>query len=417
MNIEHFIARRLNKADLGGKSLSSLIIKITTIAVALSLATMILSVAIVMGFRREIQDKLSGFVGHIIITKQTANESYQLEPIELDSTVIEKVLSTPGVDHIQVFALKAGLIKHKDFIQGVVFKGVWKDFNWKFFRQYMKKGKIINLDTLPSSRQIVVSEEIAQKLNYKLGSSVFAFFIQNPPRLRKYKICGIYNTGLVDFDNIYILTDIRQVQKLNDWTGQGKFLISGYEVFIKNFKQIDQITEELKRKVAFGLNPNKPKLKVQSLKELYPDIFDWLTLVDMNVVLILTIMIIIALINMTTGLLIIILEKASFIGILKALGAKNGSIRKIFVHVSWFILKRGLLWGNMLGLGLALLEYFLHIIPLNPDTYYVSYVPIYINIWYWLALNIGTILFTILFMILPASVATKVDPVRVIRFE
>ena len=417
MNIEYFIARRLDKGDLGSKSLSLLIIKITTIAVALSLATMILSVAIVTGFRREIQNKLSGFVGHIIITRHTSNESYQLEPIELDSTVIRKVLSTPGVDHIQIFALKAGLVKHKDFIQGVVFKGVWKDFNWDFFEQYFTQGSLINLDTVPSSTQVIISQELAHKLNYHLGDHLFAFFIQNPPRLRKYKILGIYNTGLVDFDNIYILTDIRQIQKLNDWTQQGKFLISGYEVFIKDFKQLDIITEDLKRKIAFGLDPDHPKLKVQNLKELYPDIFDWLALVDMNVVLILTIMVVIALINMTTGLLIIILEKTSFIGILKALGAKNASIRRIFVYNSWFILKRGLLWGNALGLGLALLQYFFHIIPLNPDTYYVSYVPIYLNVWYWLGLNIGTVLVTLLFMVLPSSIATRVDPVRAIKFE
>ncbi len=417
MNIEYFIAKRLNKGDLSSRSLSLLIIKITTIAVALSLATMILSVAIVVGFRREIQNKLSGFVGHIIITQHTSNESYELEPIDLDSSVIRKVLSTPGVDHIQIFALKAGLVKHKDYIQGVVFKGVWHDFNWDFFKQYFIQGKQINLDTLPSSTQVIISQELAQKLNYKLGDNLFAFFIQNPPRLRKYKIQGIYNTGLVDFDNIYILTDIRQIQKLNDWTGKGKFLISGYEVFIKDFKQIDKITEELKRKVAFGLDPDHPKLKVQSLKDLYPDIFDWLTLVDMNVVLILTIMIIIALINMTTGLLIIILEKTNFIGILKAMGARNGSIRRIFVYNSWFILKRGLLWGNGLGIGLALIQYFLHIIPLNPDTYYVSYVPVYLNLWYILALNVGTILVTLIFMLLPASIATRVDPVRAIRFE
>ncbi len=417
MNIEYFIARRLNKGDLHSKSLSLLIIKITTIAVALSLATMILSIAIVVGFRREIQNKLSGFVGHIIITQHTSNKSYELEPIELDSSVIQKVISTPGVNHVQVFALKAGLVKHKDFIQGVVFKGIWKDFNWDFFNQYLIQGNIINLDTVPSSTQIVISQELAQKLNYNLGDNAFAFFIQDPPRLRKYKINGIYNTGLVDFDNIYILTDIRQIQKLNGWTEQGKFLISGYEVFINDFKQIDKITEELKRKVSFGLDPDRPKLKVQNLKDLYPDIFDWLTLVDMNVVLILTIMIIIALINMTTGLLIIILEKTSFIGILKALGAKNGSIRKIFVYNSWFILKRGLLWGNAIGLTLALVQYFFHIIPLNPDTYYVSYVPVYINIWYWLALNIGTVIITLLFMVIPSSIATRVDPVKAIRFE
>jgi len=309
------------------------------------------------------------------------------------------------------------LVKHKDIIQGVVFKGVWHDFNWNFFTQYFIKGKKINLDTFPSSKQIIISKELADKLNYKLNDNLFAFFIQEPPRFKKYKISGIYNTGLVDFDNIYILTDIRQIQKLNNWDEQGKFLISGYEVFIKNFKEIDQITYKLKRKIAFGFNPDKPKLKIENLKELYPQIFDWLTLVDMNVIVILTIMIIIATINMTTGLLIIILEKTNFIGILKALGAKNSSIRKIFIYNSWFILKNGLLLGNGLGLTLVLIQYVFHIIPLSPETYYVSYVPVYINIWHIIALNLGTILITLLFMIVPSSIAAKVDPVRAIKFE
>jgi len=417
MNLEYFIAHRLNKGDKKSKSLSLLIIKITTIAISLSLATMIISVAIVVGFRKEIQDKLSGFVGHILITSHNVNESYELKPIELDSTVISKILSTKGVEHVQVFALKAGLVKHKDIIQGVVFKGVWHDFNWNFFTQYFIKGKKINLDTVPSSKQIIISKELADKLNYKLNDNLFAFFIQEPPRFKKYKISGIYNTGLVDFDNIYILTDIRQIQKLNNWDEQGKFLISGYEVFIKNFKEIDQITYKLKRKIAFGFNPDKPKLKIENLKELYPQIFDWLTLVDMNVIVILTIMIIIATINMTTGLLIIILEKTNFIGILKALGAKNSSIRKIFIYNSWFILKNGLLLGNGLGLTLVLIQYVFQIIPLSPETYYVSYVPVYLNIWHIIALNLGTILITLLFMIVPSSIAAKVDPVRAIKFE
>ncbi len=417
MNFEFFVAHRLNSRDKKHKSLSFLIIRITTVAVALSLATMILSVAIVTGFRREIQRKLSDFVGHIIITKHTVNESYELQPIDLDSNVIEKIITTPGVAYVQVFAIKAGLIKHNDNIQGVVFKGVWKDFNWKYFGQYIRQGGIINLDTFPSSKQIIISQEIADKLDYNLGDRAFAFFIQKPPRMRSYKIAGIYNTGLVDFDKIYVLSDIREIQKLNGWNDEGKFLISGYEVFIKNFKDIDKITQELKKKIAFGFFEDRPKLKVQNIKELYPDIFDWLTLVDMNVVVILTIMIIIALINMTTGLLIIILEKTTFIGVLKALGARDKTIRRIFVYNAWFILRKGLIWGNLIGLGLALLQQFFHIIPLNPETYYVSYVPIYLNIWYLLALNVVTVAVTLLFMVFPAVIATKVDPVKAIRFE
>ena len=417
MDIAYFIAKRISHKQHGSKSLSYLIIKITTIAVALSLATMILSVSIVLGFRSSIIKKISGFVGHIIITKQVSEQSYQLEPIPLDSTVIKEIKTTPGVRHVQVFAIKPGLIKHKNVIQGIVLKGIWKDFDWKTFSQYIVAGKPFKLNDSTVSNKMIISQELAQMLRYKVGKHGLMFFIQNPPRFRKLKIQGLYKTGLVDFDKIYVLVDIRQIQRLNDWTDSSGFMISGYEVFVKNFKDLDKVEQELKQRVAFGFHPGKPKLAVQSVKDLYPDIFDWLTLVDMNVVVILIVMIVVALINMTTGMLIIILEKSRFIGIMKSLGARNKLIRKIFLYNSWFILRKGLIWGNVLGLGLALIQKIFHVIPLNSATYYVSYVPISLRLDYVVILNIGVVIITLIFMILPTTVATKLDPVRVIKFE
>ena len=417
MNLEFFIAKRITSKDSTSKSLSFLIIKITTIAIALSIATMIISVAIVIGFKREIEQKLSNFVGNILITKYTSNQSFELSPIPLDTSVLNTIKSVPGVRYVQVFAIKPGLVKHKNFIQGVVLKGIWTDFNWRYFEKYLTRGQKIQLNPQKRSKQVIISEELARMMDYKLGDKLFMFFVQNPPRLRQFKISGIYNTGLVDFDKIYILTDIRQIQKLNGWTDSAGFMISGYEVFVDRFKNIDNVAQLLKQKVSFGLDTTKPKLKVQTIKELYPDIFDWLTLVDMNVYVILSIMIVIALINMTTGLLIIILERASFIGILKAMGFTNRSIKRIFIFNSWFILRQGLLWGNVLAILFIFLQKYLHIIPLNPEIYYVKYVPVSFNVYYWLIINIVTILVTLIFMILPATIATKIDPVKVIKFE
>ncbi len=417
MNLEYFIAKRLNTKDLTSKTLSYLIIRITTVAIALSIATMIIAIAIVIGFRQEIENKLSDFVGNILITKHTSNESYELEPVALDSSVIEKIRNTKGVDYVQVFAIKPGLVKHGNNIEGVVLKGIWKDFNWKYFEQYIVEGEKFDLPENKKSKKAVISEELARLMDYDVGDNMFMFFVQDPPRLRKYKISALYNTGLVDFDKIYVLVDIREIQKLNNWTDSAGFMISGYEVFVKDFKDIDKVAGELKRKIAFGFHPGKPKLKVQTIKELYPDIFDWLTLVDMNVVVILVIMLVIALINMTTGLLIIILEKTSFIGILKALGARNASIKKIFVYNSWFMLKRGLIWGNALALGFVFVQKYFHVIPLDPEIYYVRAVPVSLDFFTWLAVNLGTVVITLIFMILPATIATRIDPIKAIRFE
>ncbi len=417
MNLEYFIAKRITSKDSTSRSLSYLIIKITTIAIALSVATMIISVAIVTGFKQEIEQKLSNFVGNILITKYTSNQSFELAPVPLDTGIIETIEHTPKVKYVQVFAIKPGLVKHKNNIQGVVLKGVWKDFNWDYFEKYLIQGQKIQLPPQKPSKQVIISQELARMMNYKPGDKLFMFFVQNPPRLRQFKISGLYSTGLVDFDKIYILTDIRQIQKLNGWTDSAKFMISGYEVFVNSFKDIDFVAGQLKQKISFGLDTTKVKLKVQTIKELYPDIFDWLTLVDMNVVVILAIMIVIALINMTTGLLIIILERSSFIGILKALGYTNRSIKRIFIFNSWFILRQGLLWGNFLAILFIFLQKFLHIIPLNPEIYYVKYVPVSFNVYLWLAINVVTILVTLIFMILPATIATKIDPIKVIKFE
>ncbi len=417
MNTEYFIAKRFGQRDATKQTLSYLIIRLTVIAIALSVATMIISVAIGVGFRKEIEDKLSNFVGHILITKETSNQSFELNPIPLDSSVIAKIKSVPAVEHVQVFAIKPGLIKHKNNIQGVVLKGVWRDFNWKYFDQYLIKGGQVKLPENKRSKQIIISSELARLMDYKLGHKAFMFFVQNPPRLRQFKISGIYETGLTDFDKIYILTDIRQIQKLNGWTDSAGFLISGYEVFVKNFKDIDRVEQELKEKVAFGFEKGKPKLKVQSIKELYPDMFSWLTLVNMNVVVILAIMLVIALINMTSGVLIIILEKASFIGILKALGATNKSIKKIWVYNSWFMLKKGLFYGNLIALAFIFAQMYFHIIPLDPKIYFVKYVPVAFNFVQWILINVATIFVTLIFMILPATIATRVDPIKAIRFE
>jgi len=417
VNIERFIAKRISGFKENRKRLSHFIIGITTVAIALSVSTMILSVAIVTGFREEIQDKIAGYSGHIIITNHSVNQSYEAFPITFDSTVYNKIKNTPGVKHVQVFALKAGLIKTKNEIQGVVLKGVSDDYDWSFFDKYMVQGQHLDITLGKRNKKVLMSKSLADMLDFHLNDNVKMFFIQDPPRLRKYKIAGIFDTGLYDFDKLYMIIDIQDIQKLNDWDKQDGFKITGYEVQLYNIKDIDKVTRLLKKNIAFGLSKEDEKLKVENIKEIYPDIFDWLAIVDMNVWVILVIMAIIAIINMTTGILILILEKTGFIGILKALGANNASIRKIFLYNSWYILRRGLLWGNLIGIGLALLQYYLHIIPLDPQTYYVSTVPVNLKITHLMLINIGTVIITIIMMIFPTLIISRIEPVKAIKFE
>lgn len=417
LNFEFFIAKRLSNSKQQ-KSLSHVFIRIAVIATALSLIVMILSVSILDGFKSAIKNKLVGFGSHIVVSKHDANYSFETNPIVKDQSIIEKIKQIDGVKHVQTFAIKAGIVKTEFETQGVVLKGVGKDFDWTFFDENLVKGRRLSVsEGAMTNKEVIISQDLANIADLDTGDNLYMYFIEDQARMRKYDIVGIYNTGMQEYDRLYVLADIHDVEKLNNWNYFEDEEVSGYEILIDNFKKSDQITEEVERNVGFQFDINGEKLKVSSIIELNPQIFDWLGLLDLNAIVLLVIMIVIASMNMITALFILILERTRTIGVLKSIGAENWSIRKIFIYNGLYILFKGLIWGNIIGIGFALLQQYTHFIPLDPAMYYIDYVPLEINFIKALVINLGLIGLTFFVLILPSFIITKISPVKAIKFN
>ncbi|MGM0503881.1 MAG: ABC transporter permease [Bacteroidota bacterium] len=415
MNTELFIAKRLLTEKKEKKGISQPIVTIAVIGISLGLAVMILAVAIASGFKSEISNKLIGFGSHIQIINYDTNISYETVPINKDQPFFEEVKNLKGVKQIQQFGMKAGIIKTKsEDIHGVVLKGVGSDFDWSFFDRSMVAGETFSVTDTSRTDQIIISEHIANLLKLKPGDKIAAYFIQDPPRMRVFSISGIYNTSLAEFDEKFILVDLGHIQRLNNWQ---RNQISGYEVIIDEFNQIDKISRDIRDIVGFHFDPNGAKLKVQSIKEKYPQMFDWLNLTDMNVWIILILMTAVAGFNMVSGLLILILERTNMIGILKAMGTKNWSIRKIFLYQSGFLISKGLLWGNIIGIAICFIQIKFQLFSLDPSSYYLEAVPVNLKLWHILALNTGTLVITVLMLVIPSYIISKLSPEKTIRFE
>jgi len=417
LNLELFIAKKINSPQDSKNNISQSIIRIATIAIALSLAIMILAVSIITGFKKEITAKVIGFGSHITIMNHDTNTSYETVPIDKKQDFYPSITQLKGVKHIQVFAIKAGIIKTKTEIQGVVLKGVDKDFDWSFFEKNIIEGTHFNVNDTSKTKNILISNYQAKLLKLGVGDDVFIYFIQNPPRLRKYKIVGIYETGLQEYDEKFVLADINDIQKLNDWKLDNTELISGFEILIDDYDDLTEMTETVRDAVGYKFDDKGSKLKVENILQLNPQIFDWLNLTNMNVIVILVIMIFVSAINMVTGLLIIILERTNMIGILKSLGCSDWNIRKIFIYNASFIMAKGLFWGNLIGIFICLMQYFFKIIPLDPSSYYVNTVPINFSLWHLFLLNFGTLIITILVLLIPSYIITKIDPIKAINFN
>lgn len=408
MNFELFIAKGILSGDKN--NFSKPIVRISVISIALGLAVMILSLAITTGFKNAVSEKVIGFGSHIQITAFGLNNSWEKAPVSTNQTFYPYLSNEPGIKHIQVFANKSGLIKTDDQILGIMLKGISTDFDWGFFKDKIIEGSPLVIDSAKRTDDILISKKIANTLNLKLNDDVRVYFI-NPdevsPRGRKFTIKGIYDTGLEEFDDKLLIGDIRHIQKLNKWEDDQ---VGGFEVFVDDFRNIDASWEQVYNTIGYELNAT-------SIKNLYPQIFDWLDLQDMNVIIILVLMVAVAVINMISTLLILILEKTNMIGVLKALGAKSVSIRKIFLYNAAFIIGRGLLFGNILGIGLAVIQHHFKIISLDQESYYVPYVPINLDLLPILILNAGTMLLCVVFLIVPSYVITRISPVKAIRWE
>ncbi len=418
MNFELFIAKRIIAAKQYKSSVSSPIIKIAVLAIALGMIMMLIAVAAGIGLQQKIQEKVAAFNGHIIISKYDNNNSeVSAKPIALHQDFYPEFKSVTGVKYIQAVASKAGIIRTESDFEGINLKGVGSDYNWRYFEEYLISGKLPNVNGEKENSELLISEYLANRLGFELGSVVKThFFKENAikiPNNRKFKVVGIYNSGFQDFDKTIMIADIRHVQRMNKWNKDtdGKYNeVGGFEVFLDDFSELDLKGNEVYQNTDSFLN-------VSTIKDKYYGIFEWIKMFDFNIYVIIGVMILISVINMSVMLLVLILEKTKLIGILKALGGSNWSVRKIFLYNASYIVIIGLFWGNLIGLALLFLQKYFKLFPLDPNNYYVSEVPVYINMWYVVALNIGTFVLCFVLLLIPSQIITKISPVKAIRFE
>src|SRR5664280_2643321 len=399
MNLPYFIAHRLIKGRREGTSFSRPINVIAIVGIAMGLAVMILAVAILTGFKKQIREKVVGFGSHIQIINFDSNLSFETTPISDTQKCIQKIRQIPGVEHMQVFATKAGIIRTDEDIQGVVLKGIGSDFDWSYFKSNMVDGSVFTVTDTGRTDKVIISKKISDMLRLKTGDSFAMLFIQDPPRMRKFTISGIYETSLEEFDKMYVYCDIGYIKRLNGWRDDQ---VSGFEVFIRDFDKLDEMTAEVRDAIGYKITEEDTKFRVTNIRIKYPQIFDWLNFQDINVIIIILLMLIVAGFNMISGLLILILERTNMIGILKSMGATDWSVRKIFLYHSFFLIGKGMLWGNFIGLSLCTIQYFTGIVPLDPEAYYVATVPVAFNWLYIILLNLGTFLASLLMMIGPS---------------
>lgn len=425
-NLSLFIARRI--AFSGGNNFSRLIIRIAIVAVALSVAVMVSASALIAGFKSEISKKIFEFWGHIHISDTAYSLSFEPTPINRNQPFypyLDTVRGIPaeylnelpgphgrphgGIRHIQVFAPKAGIIRTKTALEGVLLKGIDRDFDWNNLRPYLLEGRPIEFSDTAISKDIIISRQTADRLEIGVGDKFVMHFVKDGEQLRRlFQVCGIFKTGLEDYDRKFALCDIRQVQNLLGWDSTK---VAGFEIWLDDLRDLDLYN----RYIYDEILPNN--LMAVSIREKFPSIFDWLALQDYNEIVILSLMLAVAIINMITALLVLVLERTNMIGILKALGASNRPIRRIFIYHASTITLLGMFWGNLIGMAFCFLQDKFHIIRLKEADYYLSYAPIKMN---WLAvagINAGTLLITMLFLLLPSLVVSKVAPVKAIQFK
>jgi lipoprotein-releasing system permease protein len=405
LNFEFFISRRFLKENK--KKFSQTALNLSVLSIALGLAVMILSVSIVTGFQESIRNKIAAFEGHIQVSQYDYNNSMELPPIYRNTETESLIKNHDGIKSISSFAYKGGIIKSNGIIQGCVFKGVDKGYDWDSFKDWIIAGEKLALNDSTRSNDVIISKSIADKMGIGINDNFIVYFMQEPPRVRKFKAIALYESGFPDFDNKFILGDLKQIQRLNKWE---KNQIAGYEIMLNDFGEMDKQTEWIYNEIDYNL-------KALNLNQRYPFIMDWLNLLDTNVYFILGLMIIISGIGMVATLLILILEKTRFIGSLKAMGATNSSIRKIFIYHSIYLSIRGLFLGNVIGIGLAAAQKYYKLIPLDASTYYMNAIPINLNLVHILLLNIGVLFIISLIMWAPSHIISRITPVKALRYE
>jgi len=407
VNYERYIAGRILRGKAGTSRYSNPVIRISMAGIALGVAVMIVAVMVVTGFRDQITQKVIGFGAHIRINNFDSNNSYEESPLSLKAPFMNQLKSNPEINHIQEYATKAGIIKTDEEIEGIVLKGISQSYNWDFFRNKIISGNIIHTGDSLYPNEVLISKKTSLKLSLKPGDDMVIYFIEQPPRIRKLKVVGVYETGLDEFDNIYVFCDISLIRKLNNWSTDEA---GGVELLLKDFSKLETVNDQVYETAGY-------QFYTQSIKEQYPQIFHWLDLQNINVLIIIGMILLIAGISMISTLLIIILENSNMIGILKTMGSSDKSIRKIFIYIAMPVIGGGILAGNIFGITLCLLQRQFGIITLPQESYYVATVPVNFSWMHLLLINAGTIFACLLMLIGPSMVIARISPSKVIRYD
>ena len=413
--LSYFIARKIHFGKTGAKrKVSRPAVRVATIGITIGIAVMLISISVILGFKTEVQNKITGFGSHIQIVNFDNNNTYEMQPIQVPDSLYLKICTTQGVRCVQKFTTKPGIIKSATEVQGIILKGVDITFDWDFFSQNLIEGTVPNYTSERVSNEIIISKYLSKLLGLNVGDKFFTYFIQENVRARRFTVCGIYNTDFIDYDRMFIIGDMRHVQQLNAWSDTQ---YSGLEILIDEFDKLNLIAEDIYFTTANKFDGEGNTYYVQTIEGLNPQVFSWLDLLDVNVVVIILLMLSVAGFNIISSLLILIIENTTLIGTIKSLGGNNWLIRRIFLWQSTFLILKGMFWGNVIGIGLCLIQSYFKIIPLDAVNYYVNTVPIALNFAHIILLNIGTIIVTVLMLIVPSYLIARISPSKVMRFQ
>ena len=414
MNWKLFIAHRIYKNDEGGKEVSKPAIRIAMAGIAIGLAVMIISVAVVIGFKHQVRDKVVGLSSDILVTSMDEAQSYQTTPVVASDSLLQVLKTVPSVSHVQRYATKPGMIMTSDNFQGMVLKGVAQEYDTRFLKKHLVKGEVPSFSDSTASNKVVISQTIADRLSLTVGDKLYTYYLEDNIRARRLTVAGIYQTNFSAYDDLFLITDLYTVTRLNNWEREQ---VGGIEVEVEDYSLLEQVNEHIRELLNEKSDRYGSVYYSRTVEEVYPQIFAWLDLLDVNVWVILILMVGVAGFTMISGLLIIILERTNMIGVLKALGADNTSVRKVFLSFSVLLIRKGMLWGNVVALLFCVLQYYFKIIKLDPATYYVDAVPVELNVGVWLLLNLGTLVVSVLMLVGPSYLVSRIHPAKSIRFE
>ncbi len=409
-----FIASRLFRHSDDVKRVSKPAIRIATLGVAVGVAIMLLSTGVVLAFQSEIRNKVLGFGSHIQVINYDSQNSEQYKPIVFNTETFSLLDSVPGAQTISPFCIKPGMLKTDNTFRGVMFKGVGERYDYSFFRKHLVEGEITSFPDTSATGKLIISQSLSKQMSLKVGTDVYAYFFEDKVKARKFKVSAIYCTNLTDFDNKLVFTDVLTVQRL---LGFDTYQYSGAEIWLNDFTQLPEASSYIINNVNRTQDPYGAYYTSMSIYEMYPQIFAWLQLLNLDVWVILILMVCVAGVTMISGLLIIILERTNFIGILKALGASNARMRHIFLYFSFFVILRGLIYGNVLAFAIIFIQQQWHLIHLDPSVYYVEAVPVTINWLYFAIINVATLLICVLALVIPSYLISNIHPAKSIRFE